>query len=203
MDLWSGTGWSGIESLQRIESVTTRWILREARPRSFNVNGSRLWKLSPRTTRNYTFVSRETILDCKERRPISDDKSRIMNIINLNTWSFRLSRFVEICWKRRIRKNIPSPLMFLYRRLDRTREKFQTHPRFDSQRVSRFSPPQNDPPFDFCLNYPRFEPWKDDSRACNETLFLALRVPTRVHYHPQIFVSHFARKRSENNHYNE
>lgn len=106
--------------------------------------------------------------------------------------------FVEICWncwKRRIRKNIPSPLMFLYRRLDRTREKFQTHPRFDSQRVSSFSPPQNDPPFDFCLNYPRFEPWKDDSRACNETLFLALRVPTRVHYHPQIFVSHFARKR--------
>lgn len=37
--------------------------------------------------------------------------------------------------------------MFLYRRLDRTREKFQTHPRFDSQRVSRFSPRQNDPPF--------------------------------------------------------
>ena len=70
--------------------------------------------------------------------------------------------------------------MFLYRRLvDRTREKFQTHPRFDSQRVSRFSPRQNDPPLslpDFCLNYPRFQPWKHDSRACNETLFLALGV---------------------------
>lgn len=70
--------------------------------------------------------------------------------------------------------------MFLYRRrVDRTREKFQTHPRFDSQRVSRFSPRQNDPPLslpDFCLNYPRFQPWKHDSRACNETLFLALGV---------------------------
>lgn len=96
MDLWSGTGWSGIESLQRIESVTTRWILREALGRaSFNVNdGSR-----PSTLK--TFPPPEQLEITRSLAKIDDqfsdfqDKSHEYTLNLKRVFSFRLSRSLK------------------------------------------------------------------------------------------------------------
>lgn len=105
--------------------------------RSFD-DGSRLWKLFPEQLE----ITR--LLAVKRCSTINSliSKSRIPNYeyVKFKRVFFRFVRRDR--WKE-VREKYPLSCFSI---VD-SREKFQTHPRFDSQRVSRFSPRQNDPPF--------------------------------------------------------
>lgn len=147
--------------------------------RSFN-DGSRLWKLFPEQLE----ITR--LLAVKRCSTINSliSKSRIPNYeyVKFKRVFFRFVR--RDGWKE-VREKYPLSCFSIVDSIERARNSKRI---LDSTRNAwAVSHPVKTIPLslpDFCLNYPRFEASKRDSRACNETLFLALRFPTRVHCHP-------------------